>query len=71
MAPAWKYDSGNSLYKPVERHSPGMVSVTYEPPTAETMVVVERLRNFRRPHSDNAPSADGAKTTTVPAKQQG
>jgi hypothetical protein len=54
MPPIWNQEESNDcVYKPVERHSPGMISFTYQ--TAASAEVLEALKHtdtFESPESE-------------------
>jgi hypothetical protein len=70
--PRWKAEEGREAYNPVEKHSDGMVSFTYRPPSNEDLEALKDTKTYRslfhpdeeQPASDTVGS--GPPTTQKP-----
>lgn len=69
MPPLWdpKENEGKQMYKPVHRHSPGMISFTYTEPVKLPAEVLEKLKNTKT--FQWAQSRAAAKREAAPAEE--
>jgi hypothetical protein len=58
--PRWNAEEGPQTYSPVEKHSDGMLSFTYRPPSNEDLEALKNTKTYRRLfHRDEEQPASG------------
>ena len=62
----WNQDENSAaqIYEDVERHSPGMISFTYKPPSSEVLEKLKKTQTYRLFDGDVAPGAADESAST-------